>query len=93
MCNATTSMTGKLVATYMCIPAFVAMSFEHCIANMFMVPLGIMHGADVTFMHFVTSNLIPVTLGNTFAGAFFVAFVNSSIFGRLGNFDQHKVTP
>ncbi len=41
-----------------------SLNFEHVPANMFLVPCGIMYGADVTWSDFITKNLIPVTLGN-----------------------------
>ncbi len=40
---------------------------------MFMIPLGILHGAPVTFSEFLTHNLLPVTLGNIIGGAVCVA--------------------
>lgn len=51
---------------------------------MFTVPLGIMLGANVTFAKFVTANLIPVTIGNTIAGVFLVAMLQSFVYGKLG---------
>ena len=33
---------GKFVAALLPISAFVAMGFEHCVANMFFIPLGMM---------------------------------------------------
>lgn len=46
---------------------------EHCIANMFVVPLGIALGAPVSFGQFLVANLVPVTLGNIVGGFVFVA--------------------
>ena len=51
---------------------------------MFMIPMGIAVGADVTYLHFVTANLIPVTLGNIVGGAAFVAAPYALAYGRLG---------
>lgn len=39
---------------------------------------------QVSFAHFLTANLIPVTLGNIVGGALFVATAYSFIFGALG---------
>ena len=33
-------------------------------ANMFLIPLGILRGADVSVTDFLLKNLLPVTLGN-----------------------------
>jgi formate/nitrite transporter FocA (FNT family) len=56
--------------------AFVAIGYEHCIANMYFCTLGLMLGADKTFFgDFVWKNLIPVTLGNIFGGAILVKYL------------------
>jgi len=54
--------------------AFVASGFEHSIANMYFIPIGMF--LDKT--HSITwggffHNIIPVTLGNIIGGAFFVS--------------------
>lgn len=82
------SLTDRTLILILPIAMFVASGFEHCVANMFMVPMGILvHGfaspefwtaigvdptqyADLTVSHFVTKNLIPVTLGNIVGGVF-----------------------
>ena len=48
------------------------------------VPLGIVCGANVTLGKFITTNLIPVTLGNIFAGVVLVATAYSLLYGSLG---------
>ena len=40
---------------------------------MFLIPTGIAAGANFTLQHFLSSNLLPVTLGNIIGGALFVA--------------------
>ncbi|ASB49193.1 formate/nitrite transporter family protein [Alkalitalea saponilacus] len=62
---------GKIMAIWFPIMAFVAMGFEHSVANMFYIPAAIFHGADITWGEFITSNLIPATLGNIVGGSFF----------------------
>ena len=42
---------------------------DHSVANMFIIPLGMLRGADITVAQFFTKNLIPVTLGNIVGGA------------------------
>ncbi len=64
--------SGKIIALWWPIMAFVVMGFEHCIANMFFIPLAIFEGADITWSTFIVKNLIPATLGNIIGGAFFV---------------------
>ena len=64
--------------------AFVAMGFEHSIANMFYIPLGILQGASVSWGSFVIDNLLPGTIGNIVGGALFVGFFHVHIFDRGG---------
>ncbi|RZT95849.1 formate/nitrite transporter [Ancylomarina subtilis] len=64
--------TGKILGIWFPVMAFVAMGFEHCVANMFFIPVAIFHGADITWMDFIVKNLIPATLGNIVGGALFV---------------------
>lgn len=78
------SFGGKFIACLGPVSAFVCVGLEHCIANMFFVPLGIIVGANVTMGEFVLKNLIPVTLGNIFAGVVLVSTVYSIIYGSLG---------
>eukprot|EP00972_Heterocapsa_arctica_P047869 7059787-Heterocapsa_arctica.AAC.1 len=52
---------------------------------MFMIPMGLMAGADVSVLEMFYKNFIPVTLGNAFAGSFIVAMGYSYAFGRLGS--------
>lgn len=62
----------KLIACEIPVFAFVALGYEHCIANMFFIPLGMMFGADVDILGMFTANLLPATLGNIAGGAIFV---------------------
>ena len=84
MANACSSAAGKAVAIWFPISAFVALGLEHSVANMFMVPLGIALGAKVSFSHFLTSNLLPVTLGNTVAGVACLGLTYSLMYGKAG---------
>ncbi len=63
---------GKILALWWPIMAFVVMGFEHCIANMFFIPLAIFEGVQISWWSFIIKNLIPATLGNLVGGAFFV---------------------
>ena len=70
---------GKIFSCFFPIMAFVAMGFEHSIANMYLIPIGIFlkdfagltASAGLTWTGFM-QNLIPVTIGNIIGGAFFV---------------------
>eukprot|EP00210_Caulerpa_lentillifera_P003822 g3650.t1 len=82
--SAASSLPGKLLGVMMPISSFVAMGFEHSVANMFLIPFGIFSGASVSFHEFLLRNLVPVTLGNILGGAVLVATFGSIMFGKLG---------
>lgn len=88
--TASDDLAGKFLAIVMTIAAFVSMGFEHSVANMFIIPMGIACGAPFNFMHFVNANLIPVTLGNIAGGALFCAAPYAFVFG--GNTTPSKTT-
>lgn len=77
-----TSTTGKIVGLWWPVMCFVAIGYEHCIANMFYIPLGILQGAPVSWIDFVLKNLIPSTLGNIVGGGFFVGALYWYAYGR-----------
>lgn len=54
---------------------------EHSVANMFLIPLGILRGADVSMSSFLLRNLLPVTLGNIVGGAAIVAGMYAAAYG------------
>lgn len=66
------SASGKIAGCWFPVMAFVALGFEHAIANMFFIPAGIAVGADISLSTMIFSNLIPATLGNIVGGALFV---------------------
>ena len=82
LCYSACSTTDKIVAIMLPITAFVAGGFEHCVANMYFIPLGIalcgplpVDGAVagvLTWGNFISANLIPSTLGNIVGGAVMV---------------------
>lgn len=80
-------LAGKLLGCWFPISAFVMLGLEHSVANFFILPLGLAAGAEVSVMDIVMKNLVPVTIGNTIAGAIVFAASNSFIHGRLGGND------
>jgi formate transporter len=82
LCFAAHDVPGKVLAIVFPISAFVALGFEHSVANMYLIPVAMIAGADgVTLAGFV-ANLIPVTLGNVVGGGVFVALVYWLIYLR-----------
>lgn len=76
--------TGKMFAIIFPISAFVALGFEHSIANFYLIPVGLMAGAEGS-VALMIGNLVPVTLGNIIGGAGGVAIVYWTIYGRQGS--------
>jgi formate/nitrite transporter len=77
-------IAGKYIGMILPISAFVAIGFEHSVANMFLLPAGMLSKADVDIKTILLKNLLPVTLGNTLAGALLVGAGFSWQFGKLG---------
>jgi formate/nitrite transporter len=85
MALASRQIIGKIFAIFFPIMAFVAIGFEHSVANMYFIPTGIllMNGAGISnvpgvdpnilgWINFLWRNLFPVTIGNIIGGAVFV---------------------
>ena len=72
---ASDDVIGKVLGIWFPIMAFVTIGFEHSVANMFFIPVGIFLGGGVTWSQFFINNMIPVTLGNIVGGAVFVAVI------------------
>lgn len=93
------STVDKIAAIIFPITAFVAAGFEHSVANMYFIPMGLLIKAfDPTFSAetglelskltwgaFFLNNLLPVTIGNIIGGTVLVAAVYWSIFLRNKN--------
>jgi formate transporter len=62
------STVGKIAAMWLPIMTFFALGFEHSVVNMFLIPSGMMLGAPISIAQALLWNLLPVTLGNLFAG-------------------------
>ena len=89
MAVAAKDIAGKILAIYFPIMAFVASGFEHSIANMYFIPMGMLLKNNASVVEaaglaanqlnnlnisgLLFNNLLPVTIGNIIGGAFFVA--------------------
>lgn len=67
--------TAKLLMVFWCLFAFITSGFEHSIANMTLLSIGLMlpHPESVSLLGLM-NNLIPVTLGNMIGGAVVLGF-------------------
>ncbi|TFU93759.1 formate/nitrite transporter family protein [Barnesiella sp. WM24] len=71
------SSGAKMFGCWLPVMAFVALGYEHSIANMFFIPCGMLEGADVTAWQMVWRNLVPATIGNIIGGALLVGCVHT----------------
>lgn len=69
------SESGKLIIVFWCLFAMILCGFEHSIANMTTMTLGMLrnHLLDINLLGYLY-NLLWVTLGNIIGGVVFVAF-------------------
>ena len=85
-------VVGKIFAIFFPIMAFVASGFEHSVANMYFIPMGLAlkaqglaeASAHLTIGGMIVKNLIPVTIGNIIGGSFFVATLYWVVYIRKG---------
>ena len=84
LCLGAHSTTDKILAIVFPISAFVAAGFEHSVANMYFIPVGLLIKSDTAFLtaigksvadyagltwtNFILVNLLPVTVGNVIGG-------------------------
>lgn len=67
-------VAGRVLAVVFPVAAFVALGLEHSVANIYLLPLGWLLGAELTAAG-VLGNLLLVTLGNILGGTVLVALV------------------
>lgn len=98
LCYSARSNTDKAVSVLFPITAFVASGFEHSIANLYFVPLGLLLKGEsevvdaaglsssalenLTVPDLIVGQLIPVTAGNIVGGAFLVGVVYWAVYLR-----------
>ncbi len=62
-------VVSKILCCMLPISIFVACGFEHCVANMFLIPVGLFaKGVPLWSQGAIFNNLVPVTLGNIVGG-------------------------
>lgn len=92
------TIIDKTIAIVFPISAFVAAGFEHCIANMYFIPLAMLikkfgHSSfaaeSVSWLGFA-SNLVPVILGNLVGGSVLVGLVYHVIYRRVAKGNNYS---
>ncbi len=66
------SVAGKILGIWFPVMTFVAIGYEHSVANMFFLPIAMFEGFDLSIGELFIKNLIPATIGNVIGGALFV---------------------
>jgi len=99
LCYSARTTTDKILSIVPPIAAFVAAGFEHCVANMFFIPMGLFISGDEAFVssqpsvpdlanltweRFLVGNLVPVTIGNVVGGALMVGAIYWFVYLRSG---------
>jgi len=96
LCYSARSTADRILAIVPPITAFVALGFEHSVANMFFIPFALLVKGDTSFVaahkapdlsgvtwgHFLTANLLPVTIGNVIGGALMVGAIYWFVYSR-----------
>jgi len=92
------SVTDKMMAVMLPVSAFIAAGFEHCVANMYFLPLAWLlvqtghaptdFDPSLITLSGIVHNLVPVTLGNIVGGAGLVGamywMIYRAAFGETG---------
>jgi len=100
------SVADKIAAIIFPITAFVAAGFEHSVANMYLIPMGLLIKTDeafllktgkttadyasLTWQSFFMKNLLPVTIGNIIGGAVLVGVIYWLAYLRPVKLDLEK---
>lgn len=82
MSMVTDSTGAKIAAMWLPILTFFAQGFEHAVVNMFVIPAGMIMGADVSFSDWWVWNQLPVLLGNFTGGLLFTGLFLYWIYGK-----------
>jgi formate transporter len=104
LCMSGRSVVDKIAAILFPITAFVASGFEHSIANMYFIPMGLLLkgepevvaaagkvAGDLVNLNLqgFAQNLVAVTTGNIFGGGFMVAVVYWFVYRRSRQAEGH----
>ncbi|KAJ9216528.1 hypothetical protein DTO166G4_1744 [Paecilomyces variotii] len=59
---------SKIYSIWIPVWAFVIMGYQHCIANYYLIPIGMFYGTNFGVGKFIYQSIIPVTIGNIIGG-------------------------
>ena len=85
-------LAGKVLALWFPVMLFIIGGFEHCVANMYFIPAGMIatsvygiSAPSLSLFGFLVTNLIPVTLGNIIGGGLCVGAMYYMIYLKETN--------
>jgi formate/nitrite transporter len=78
--TAAKDVVGKVIGVWFPVMAFVTLGFEHCVANMFFLPVAMALGAPISPSDALLHNLLPATLGNIVGGGLLVGALYAFIY-------------
>ena len=81
---------SKIYAIWIPIWTFVALGYQHSIANFFLVPIGMFYGVNFGVGKYIYQCIIPVTLGNIIGALILDAIVLWYIYGRSELLEEEK---
>jgi formate/nitrite transporter len=82
---------GKIIGIWFPTMTFVAIGFQHVVANMFVIPAAIFAGHFTWFEYL--SNFIPVFLGNAVGGSIFIAMAYFHVYKKKeATYNDPKIT-
>lgn len=72
LCYGTKDDTAKILSIWFPVMTFVAIGFQHSVANLFLLPAAMLEGYGT--LSLLLQNVIPVFFGNIIGGGIFVSF-------------------
>lgn len=84
------SMFDSIIGILICIFPFVCIGFEHCIANMSYLILGLEYGANINLFQLIVYNLIPATIGNIIGGGIILGSLSVYLFPIANNNNKNS---
>ena len=87
-CTTSGDVAGKILGIWFPVCAFVEIGFDHSIANMYFIPLGMWNGADISAVRLLFLNLLPATLGNMVGGGIMMGLVYWILYDSVASREQ-----
>lgn len=76
---------SKIYSIWIPVWSFVILGYQHCIANYYLVPIGMFYGTNFGVGKFIYQSVIPVTIGNIIGGCILSGFAFWFLYGRTSS--------